>query len=90
MLMSISQPIFATLSDIVVYSPRGNTQAALAVATHFAHAIEAKRAQRAARGQTDLLYYNVFVLCATPEQVVDAVPDVVSRMVDEVLEDTAT
>jgi dual specificity MAP kinase phosphatase len=78
------------LSDIVVYSPRGNTKAALAVATHFAHAIEAKRAQRAAHGQTDLLYYNVFVLCATPEQVAKEMPQVVSRMVDEVVEDGTT
>ncbi|KIP06250.1 hypothetical protein PHLGIDRAFT_466388, partial [Phlebiopsis gigantea 11061_1 CR5-6] len=81
----IQVPIFATLSDIVVYSPRGNTKAALAVATHFAHAVEAKRAQRAARGQTDLLFYNVFVLCASPEEIVKEVPDVVSRMNDEVV-----
>ncbi|EKM58639.1 uncharacterized protein PHACADRAFT_253113 [Phanerochaete carnosa HHB-10118-sp] len=81
----IQVPIFATLSDIVVYSPRGNTRAALAVATHFAHAIEAKRAHRAARGQTDLLYYNVFVLCATSEEVVKEMPHVVSRYTDEVV-----
>ena len=80
------QPIFATLSDIVVYSPRGNTRAALAVATHFAHAIEAKRAQRAARGQRGLLYYNVFVLCASPEEVVKEMPHVASRYADEVID----
>lgn len=82
----IQVPIFATLSDIVVYSPRGNTRAALAVATHFAHAIEAKRAQRAARGQKDLLFYNVFVLCASPEEVVREMPHVVSRYTDEVVD----
>lgn len=87
--MGVLQPIFATLSDIVVYSPRGNTKAALAVATHFAHAIEAKRAHRIARGQTDLLCYNVFVLCASPEEVVKAMPHVVSRMVDEEFDDGA-
>ncbi|GJE89850.1 dual specificity phosphatase domain-containing protein [Phanerochaete sordida] len=83
----IQVPIFATLSDIVVYSPRGNTRAALAVATHFAHAIEAKRAQRVARGQTDLLFYNVFVLCATPGEVAKEMPHVVSRYTDEVCGD---
>lgn len=62
-------------------------KAALAVATHFAHAIEAKRAQRAARGQTDLLYYNVFVLCASPDDIAKEMPHVVSRMVDEVVYD---
>lgn len=68
-----------------MYSPRGNTTAALAVATHFAHAIESKRAERAARGQKDLLYYNVFVLHASPEEMVKEMPTVVSRMSDEVV-----
>ncbi|THG96393.1 hypothetical protein EW026_g5436 [Hermanssonia centrifuga] len=81
----IQVPIFATLSDIVVYSPRGNTKAALAVASHFAHAVDAKRAQRAARGQTDLLHYNVFVLEARPEEMVREMPNVVARMADEVV-----
>lgn len=68
-----------------MYSPRGNTKAALAVASHFAHAVETKRRQRAARGQTDLLHYNVFVLRATPEEMVRELPHVVSRMADEVV-----
>ncbi|KAI0695367.1 hypothetical protein BC835DRAFT_951578 [Cytidiella melzeri] len=81
----IQVPIFATLSDIVVYSPRGNTKAALAVASHFAHAIETKRRHRAARGQTDLLHYNVFVLQASPEEVLRDLPHVVARTAAEVV-----
>jgi len=81
----IQVPIFATISDIVVYSPRGNTKAALAVATHFAHAIESKRAQRAARGQTDLLQYNVFVIHSSPEEMARDLPQVVMRMADEII-----
>lgn len=57
----------------------------MAVASHFAHAIETKRRQRAARGQTDLLHYNVFVLQASPEDMVRELPHVVSRMADQVI-----
>lgn len=44
------QPIYATLSDIVVYSPTGKglTRAAFALAEKFKQAIEAKAAARAA------------------------------------------
>ncbi|KAF4613664.1 hypothetical protein D9613_007466 [Agrocybe pediades] len=39
-------PIYATLSDIVVYSPYGATPAAMALARRFKAAIKAKRAER--------------------------------------------
>ncbi|PPQ92589.1 hypothetical protein CVT25_007281 [Psilocybe cyanescens] len=42
----IQVPIYATLSDIVVYSPYGATPAALALARRFKTAIRAKRAER--------------------------------------------
>jgi len=42
----IQVPIYATLSDIVVYSPYGATPAALALARRFRAAIKAKRIER--------------------------------------------
>jgi dual specificity MAP kinase phosphatase len=39
----VFQPIYATLSDIVIYSPYGVTPAALAVARRFRQSIKAKR-----------------------------------------------
>lgn len=53
-----SQPIYATLSDIVVYSRRGATRAAFALAEKFKQAVEARAGSR--------IPYNVFVLDATP------------------------
>lgn len=56
----IAQPIYATLSDIVVYSRRGATRSAFAVAEKFKQAIEARAGSR--------IPYNVFVLDATPAE----------------------
>jgi len=54
------QPISATLSDIVVYSRRGATRAAFAVAEKFKQAVEARAGSR--------IPYHVFVLDATPAE----------------------
>jgi dual specificity MAP kinase phosphatase len=54
----LPQPIYATLSDIVVYSRRGATRAAFALAEKFKQAVEARAGSR--------IPYNVFVLDATP------------------------
>ncbi|KAK2459873.1 hypothetical protein APHAL10511_008073 [Amanita phalloides] len=43
---SIQVPVYATLSDIVVYSPKGPTKRALALAERFRIAIERKRKER--------------------------------------------
>ncbi|KAG8904659.1 tyrosine/serine/threonine protein phosphatase pps1 [Tulasnella sp. 403] len=42
----IQVPIYATLADIVVYSPKGRTRAAVALAEKFKQAIEAKAVER--------------------------------------------
>ncbi|PPQ72992.1 hypothetical protein CVT26_014508 [Gymnopilus dilepis] len=42
----LTQPIYATLSDIVVYSPMGATPAAISLARRFRTAIRAKRLER--------------------------------------------
>ncbi|KDR75977.1 hypothetical protein GALMADRAFT_456206 [Galerina marginata CBS 339.88] len=42
----IQVPIYATLSDVIVYSPYGATPAALALARRFKTAIRTKRAER--------------------------------------------
>jgi dual specificity MAP kinase phosphatase len=55
---ALPQPIYATLSDIVVYSRRGATRAAFALAEKFKQAVEARAGSRVS--------YNVFVLDATP------------------------
>jgi dual specificity MAP kinase phosphatase len=54
------QPIYATLSDIVVYSRRGATRTAFAVAEKFKQAVEARAGSR--------IPYHVFVLDATPAE----------------------
>ncbi|KAI0306173.1 hypothetical protein B0F90DRAFT_1666258 [Multifurca ochricompacta] len=59
-LSPIPQPIYATLSDIVVYSRRGATRAAFSVAEKFKQAIETRSGSR--------ILYNVFVLDATPAE----------------------
>jgi dual specificity MAP kinase phosphatase len=56
----IIQPIYATLSDVVVYSRRGATRAAFAVAEKFKQAVEARAGSR--------IPYNVFVLDAAPAE----------------------
>ncbi|KAI0034759.1 hypothetical protein K488DRAFT_44802 [Vararia minispora EC-137] len=65
-------PIYATLSDVVVYSRRGAHRAAFALAEKFKQAIEAKYAERTpvAEGEPEPVRYNVFVLHATPEDIV--------------------
>lgn len=79
------QPIYATLSDIVVYSPKGDTHAALALAAKFKEAIEAKRAERSVRYKCPveaLVAYNVFVLDASPAQMESALPHLFVRVDD--------
>lgn len=41
-----NQPIYATLSDIVVYSPKGASPAAIALARKFRAAMKSKREER--------------------------------------------
>lgn len=78
------QPIYATISDIIVYSPKGPTENAIRLARRFRGAIERKRRERVARaglsGDTEkegdekdngLLRYNVFVLDAEEEEMRD-------------------
>ncbi|KAF8072211.1 hypothetical protein FPV67DRAFT_1411852 [Lyophyllum atratum] len=70
------RPIYATLSDIVVYSPKGPTPNALLLARRLREAVRRKWEERVARQgnmqHPDLLQYNVFVLGATaPEMRAD-------------------
>jgi hypothetical protein len=59
----IPQPTYATLSDIVVYSPKGLTRSAFALAERFKHSIEAKARERERVGiNYDPIPYNVFVV----------------------------
>ncbi|GJJ08333.1 hypothetical protein Clacol_002544 [Clathrus columnatus] len=63
----IQVPIYATLSDIVIYSPKGLTRPAFALAQRFKLAIESKREQRLKScpshlDTSNLLTYNVFVV----------------------------
>ena len=60
----IQMPVYATLADIVVYSPNGASKTAISVAERFKTAIEAKYRERAAThaSSTPLLHYNVFVV----------------------------
>ncbi|KAG6902081.1 hypothetical protein C0995_004582 [Termitomyces sp. Mi166 len=72
----IQVPIYTTLSDIVVYSPKGPSPNARVLARRIQEAIQRKYQERAKRlGGTlaedglfthpDLLHYNVFILDAT-------------------------
>lgn len=84
------QPIYATLSDIVVYSPKGFSPAAIALAQRFARAIELKRQERIrALGLSalpdkeeshGLLKYNVFVLDATEDEMRRGLPHLMMRI----------
>ena len=78
------QPIYATLSDIVVYSPRGHTRHAIAVAEKFKQAIELKYNERRSRAPNPdaLVAYNVFVLDASPSEMVEKLPHLVVRTED--------
>ncbi|KZT02250.1 uncharacterized protein LAESUDRAFT_730433 [Laetiporus sulphureus 93-53] len=79
----IQMHVFATISDIVVYSPKGNTHAAFALAEKFKDAVEAKRAERAVRyPSADLVAYNIFVLEASPAEMEKTMPHLLVRMQD--------
>ncbi|TCD61061.1 tyrosine/serine/threonine protein phosphatase pps1, partial [Steccherinum ochraceum] len=89
----IQAPIYATISDIVVYSPQGNTAASIALAQKFKQAIEKKYAQRLERLRSvspspnqdaglGLVKYNVFVLDATPDEMHAHLEHLVSRVED--------
>ncbi|RPD59730.1 hypothetical protein L227DRAFT_503276 [Lentinus tigrinus ALCF2SS1-6] len=80
----ITPPIYATLSDIVVYSPRGMTRSAIAVAEKFKQAVEIKFQERRARcpSADALIPYNVFVLDASASELADKVPHLVVRTED--------
>ncbi|KAF4596057.1 tyrosine/serine/threonine protein phosphatase pps1 [Pleurotus pulmonarius] len=47
----IQVPVYATLSDIVVYSPKGASPAAIALAKRFSEAVERKRTWRRERAE---------------------------------------
>ncbi|KAI0052287.1 hypothetical protein FA95DRAFT_1533071 [Auriscalpium vulgare] len=72
-------PIYATLSDIVVYSRKGATRSAFALAERFKQAIEAKREQRGGAG----VAYNVFVLRASAADMRRDMPQLLARYQDE-------
>ncbi|KAI0366162.1 hypothetical protein BV20DRAFT_952868 [Pilatotrama ljubarskyi] len=78
------QPIYATISDIVVYSPRGATRSAIAVAEKFKQAIELKLEERRARAPRPeaLVVYNVFVLDASASEMAEKLPHLVVRTED--------
>src|SRR5258705_49510 len=61
------QPIYATISDIVIYSPYGVTPAALAVARRFRQSIKAKRIERMRNAGVDVELLN------EPDDVDDAI-----------------
>ncbi|EPT05494.1 hypothetical protein FOMPIDRAFT_96003 [Fomitopsis schrenkii] len=81
----IQAPIYATLSDVVVYSPKGDTRASLALAEKFKDAIEAKRAERSVRYGCPVeafVAYNVFVLDANPAEMAKTLPHLLVRIED--------
>ncbi|KAJ7472661.1 hypothetical protein FB451DRAFT_1339494 [Mycena latifolia] len=85
----IQVPIYATLSDIVVYSPKGLSSPALhALARRFAGAVRRKRAERCGVLGIDPtsdapdapLAYNVFVLDADAAALRATVPELMMRV----------
>ncbi|KAJ7040193.1 hypothetical protein C8F04DRAFT_1314148 [Mycena alexandri] len=83
----IQVPIYATLSDIVLYSPRGLSSPALrAHAARFVAAVKRKRRERCVAMGVDLnspdapLEYNVFVLDADARALRAAVPELMMRV----------
>ncbi|KAJ6459460.1 hypothetical protein C8R47DRAFT_1188721 [Mycena vitilis] len=87
----IQVPIYATLSDIVLYSPRGMSSPGLhALAAHFVSAVGRKRRERCAALGIDPsapspdapLEYNVFVLDADARALRDVVPELMMRVFD--------
>ncbi|EIN10084.1 hypothetical protein PUNSTDRAFT_86633 [Punctularia strigosozonata HHB-11173 SS5] len=93
----IQTAVYATLSDIVVYSPYGDTRAAYLLAEKFKRAVEAKYEERLARirasdaltpeeaksREDDLVLYHVFVLDASPQELEEVLPHLVIRTEDE-------
>ncbi|KAI0760995.1 hypothetical protein BD413DRAFT_648260 [Trametes elegans] len=81
---SLLQPIYATISDIVVYSPRGITRSATAVADKFKQAVELKYEERRSRAPNPdaLVLYNVFVLDASASEMATTLPHLVARTED--------
>lgn len=85
-----NQPIYATISDIVIYSAKGATRSAFALAEKFKRAIEAKMLERQDRLRQDgdsnpeanLIAYNVFVLTATLPEVLESLPHLIARYED--------
>ncbi|KAJ7759427.1 hypothetical protein DFH07DRAFT_884353 [Mycena maculata] len=78
----IGGPIYATLSDIVLYSPAGLASRALrALARRVAGAVRRKREERypAAKTPDAPLEYNVFVLDADARALRAAVPELMMR-----------
>ncbi|KAH9921198.1 uncharacterized protein BXZ73DRAFT_104487 [Epithele typhae] len=80
----IQVPIYATLSDIVVYSPHGRARSAVMVAEKFKQAVEVKHQERRARcpDPDALVEYNVFVLDASPSELAERLPHLVVRTED--------
>ncbi|KAJ7679272.1 hypothetical protein DFH06DRAFT_1465425 [Mycena polygramma] len=87
----IQVPIYATLSDIVLYSPRGMSSPGLhALAARFVSAVGRKRRERCAALGIDPsipspdapLEYNVFVLDADARALRDVVPELMMRVFD--------
>ncbi|KAH8074794.1 hypothetical protein BXZ70DRAFT_745283 [Cristinia sonorae] len=89
----IQAPVYATISDIVVYSPQGNTSASISLAQKFKQAIEKKYSQRLERLRLvhpnaspeedfGLVKYNVFVLDATPDEIHVHLEHLVTRVED--------
>ncbi|KDQ52679.1 hypothetical protein JAAARDRAFT_210382 [Jaapia argillacea MUCL 33604] len=83
----VQVPIFTTISDIVVYSPTGNTLRAVALAEKFREAVWRKEVERSVRGGTDpedLVKYNVFVLNAATHEMREGLESLLMRTEDEV------
>ena len=83
-LILLLQPIYASLSDIVVYSPRGLTRSAVITAERFKQAVELKYMERRARcpDPESLVPYNVFVLDASASELAEKLPHLVVRTED--------
>ncbi|KZT23131.1 hypothetical protein NEOLEDRAFT_571248 [Neolentinus lepideus HHB14362 ss-1] len=65
----VQVPIYATLSDIVVYSPSGDAAAARALASQFAGAVGRKGRERGGGGEEEggewcLLVYALVLVCS--------------------------
>lgn len=79
----IQVPIYATLSDIVIYSPKGLTRPAFALAQRFKLAIESRYEQRSKSctphiDASHLVTYNVFIITDPFSSFETHYPDLVS------------